>query len=205
MCVFDSRDLSERKGQSAVKGDAALLFNPTCIWQRTNFLCTGGVLAANTGPAVPVQGTTCGASTPAQAASASGACPRSPRSSSVLRGALPAPAASEKRLIAYDLVAVLSVLCILAQAHHQGRRSRSVEAERNIHSTSERIVELVQLSQAIVIAWNRTGNGFPTGGIESYDFAISFALPDPLAMSLSGRADPAAGTHEMAWLVDPRT
>ena len=64
-------------------------------------------------------------------------------------------------------------------------------AARTTAAISEEVVSLVQQSRTMVISWSR--RGFPTGGIESYEFAISFELPTPAVMDMSAHAIPQPG------------
>ena len=74
-------------------------------------------------------------------------------------------------------------------------------AARTTAAISEEVVSFVQQSRSMIIAWSRAG--FPTGGIESYDFAISFELPTPAAMDMSAHAVPEAGIDlRNSWAVD---
>ncbi len=56
-------------------------------------------------------------------------------------------------------------------------------------------VNFVRGATDIAITWTVSGGGLPTGGLLSYDHAISFALPNASTMTLTGAAsNPGAGS-----------
>jgi hypothetical protein len=46
----------------------------------------------------------------------------------------------------------------------------------------------------VAFAWTTAGGSFPTGGLGTYDTAVSFVLPAAASMTLTGAASPASGT-----------
>lgn len=52
----------------------------------------------------------------------------------------------------------------------------------------------VQGATEVAFAWTTAGGALPTGGLDSYDRAVSFVLPAAASMTLTGAASPAAGT-----------
>ena len=60
--------------------------------------------------------------------------------------------------------------------------SATLDASTFIRSASE-----------IAFAWTNAGGSFPTGGLNSYDNAVSFVLPTASSMTLTGAASPSAG------------
>ncbi|MFM8795009.1 MAG: hypothetical protein ACKOFF_09060, partial [Acidimicrobiales bacterium] len=54
-------------------------------------------------------------------------------------------------------------------------------------------VSFAQGGTEIAFAWTAAGGSLPTGGLDSYDKAVSFVLPNPDTMTLTGAASPAAG------------
>ena len=61
--------------------------------------------------------------------------------------------------------------------------SATLDASTFIRSASE-----------IAFAWTSAGGSLPTGGLSSYDKAVSFVLPTASSMTLSGAASPTAGS-----------
>lgn len=61
--------------------------------------------------------------------------------------------------------------------------SATLDASSFIRSASE-----------IAFAWTNPGGSFPTGGLNSYDNAVSFVLPAAASMTLTGVASPSAGS-----------
>ncbi len=54
----------------------------------------------------------------------------------------------------------------------------------------------VQGATEIAFAWTTAGGSLPTGGLTSYDKAVSFVLPNASTMTLTGAATPSSGTSE---------
>ena len=54
----------------------------------------------------------------------------------------------------------------------------------------------VQGATEVAFAWTTAGGSLPTGGLSSYDKAVSFVLPNPSTMTLTGAASPTSGTSE---------
>ncbi|MEY4031160.1 MAG: hypothetical protein RL573_71, partial [Actinomycetota bacterium] len=52
----------------------------------------------------------------------------------------------------------------------------------------------VQGATEVAFAWTAAGGSLPTGGIDSYDKAVSFVLPTASSMTLTGAASPTAGS-----------
>ena len=52
----------------------------------------------------------------------------------------------------------------------------------------------VQGATEIAFAWTTAGGSLPTGGLASYDKAISFVLPNASTMTLTGAASPSSGS-----------
>lgn len=52
----------------------------------------------------------------------------------------------------------------------------------------------VQGATEIAFAWTSAGGSLPTGGLTSYDKAVSFVLPNASTMTLTGAASPSSGT-----------
>ena len=52
----------------------------------------------------------------------------------------------------------------------------------------------IRSASEIAFAWTSAGGSLPTGGLSSYDKAVSFVLPTASSMTLSGAASPTAGS-----------
>ena len=52
----------------------------------------------------------------------------------------------------------------------------------------------VQGATEIAFAWTTAGGSLPTGGLASYDKAVSFVLPNASTMTLTGAASPSSGS-----------
>lgn len=52
----------------------------------------------------------------------------------------------------------------------------------------------VQGATEVAFAWTTAGGSLPTGGLSSYDKAVSFVLPNPSTMTLTGAASPTSGS-----------
>jgi len=52
----------------------------------------------------------------------------------------------------------------------------------------------VQGATEVAFAWTTAGGSLPTGGLSSYDKAVSFVLPNPSTMTLTGAASPSSGS-----------
>ena len=52
----------------------------------------------------------------------------------------------------------------------------------------------VQGATEIAFAWTAAGGSLPTGGLASYDKAVSFVLPNASTMTLTGAASPSSGS-----------
>lgn len=52
----------------------------------------------------------------------------------------------------------------------------------------------VQGATEIAFAWTTAGGSLPTGGLTSYDKAVSFVLPNASTMTLTGAASPSSGS-----------
>ena len=54
----------------------------------------------------------------------------------------------------------------------------------------------IRSGSEVAFAWTNAGGSFPTGGLSSYDNAVSFVLPTASSMTLTGAASPGAGGGE---------
>ena len=64
-------------------------------------------------------------------------------------------------------------------------------------SASINALEFIKNSSKMAISWSRTG--LPSGGITSYDHAVSFAFPNPQNLTLTTEQIPASGGSTTTW------
>ena len=76
------------------------------------------------------------------------------------------------------------------------KSSGALESSRD-GSFTLNAVNAARKTGKFVISWN--AHGFPSGGINSYDHAISFEFPDPSEITLSSEAVPPAGAGTSHW------
>ena len=74
--------------------------------------------------------------------------------------------------------------------------SGSVDTDRQGSATLNS-VNFAQQTKSFAISWNQTG--FPTGGISSYDHAISFSFSEPSSFTFTAAASPPSGTGSTHW------
>ncbi|MFZ9698048.1 MAG: fibrinogen-like YCDxxxxGGGW domain-containing protein, partial [Ilumatobacteraceae bacterium] len=64
----------------------------------------------------------------------------------------------------------------------------SFDAATRTGSANLTALSAIQGASEMAISWTNAGGSLPTGGILSYDHAVSFSLPNPAQMTLSGDA-----------------
>ena len=58
-------------------------------------------------------------------------------------------------------------------------------------------VSFLRQSSKIAISWNQSG--YPTGGINTYQFAIAFSFPEPSLLTLTAESTPSTGSDLNNW------